>query len=83
MPRNLAQEPVQAPYRRSVIAGALIALRIVEAAGVTGVALAMGRFDLVGQGLWRVALDAGFIVAAGLIVFGIKQLTIHRRTPLH
>lgn len=79
----LAGVVMQAAYRRSVIAGALIALRIIEAAGVTGVALAMGRFDLVGQGLQRLALDVALVVAAGLLVFGIKQLVIHRRAPLH
>lgn len=79
----LAGAVMQAAYRHSVIAGALIALRIIESAGVAGVALAMGRFDLAGQSLWRLMLDMAFIVAAGLIVFGIKQLAVHRRAPLH
>lgn len=73
---------MQASYRRSVIAGALIALRIIESAGVVGVALALGRFDLAGQSLQRLATDASFIVVAGLVVFGIKQLAVHRRAPL-
>lgn len=79
----LAGVVMQAAYRRSVIAGALIALRIIEAAGVVGVALAMGRLDLAGEGLGRLATDAAFIVVAGLIVFGIKQAVLHRRAPLH
>lgn len=79
----LAGAVMQAAYRRSVIAGALIALRIIETAGVVGVALAMGRFDLAGQSLERLVTDASFIVIAGLVVFGIKQAVFHRRAPLH
>ena len=70
------------PFRRSVIAGALIALRIIEAAGVIGIGLAIGRFDLVGQSFGRLAIDMAFIIGAGILVFGLKQLTLHRRTPL-
>lgn len=74
---------MQAAFRRSVIAGALIALRIIETSGVIGIGLAMGRFDLVGQSFGRLGLDIVFIIGAGIIVFGLKQLTLHRRAPLH
>jgi hypothetical protein len=73
---------MQAAFRRSVIAGALIALRIIETAGVIGIGLAIGRFDLVGQSFGQLAIDIAFIIGAGIIVFGLKQLTVHRRTPL-
>lgn len=73
---------IQAAYRQSVIAGPLVAMRLIEAAAVTGVALAVGRFDLVLESLGRLAIDMGFVVAAGLVVFGGKQLLVHRRTPL-
>jgi uncharacterized membrane protein len=73
---------MQAAFRRSVIAGALIALRIIETAGVIGIGLAIGRFDLVGQSFGRLAIDMAFIIGVGIIVFGLKQLTVHRRTPL-
>ena len=78
----LAGSIIQAAYRQSVIAGALVAMRLIEAASVTGIALALGRLDLVGEGLERLAIDMGLIVAAGLVVFGLKQLLVHRRAPL-
>lgn len=74
---------IQASYRRSVIAGALVAMRLIEAASVTGVALAMGRADLAGAGAARLALDAAFVLVAGIVVFGLKQAIVHRRAPLH
>ena len=73
---------IQAAYRRSIIAGALVAMRLIEAAAVTGIALAVGRLDLALDGLERLAVDMGFVVAAGLVVFGLKQLLVHRRSPL-
>jgi hypothetical protein len=73
---------ILAAYRRSVIAGALVAMRLIEAASVGGVAIAMGRFDLAVGALERLLLDTGFVIVAGLIVFGLKQTLVHRRTPL-
>ena len=66
-----------------MIAGALVAMRLIEAASVTGVALAMGRADLAGAGAARLALDAAFVLVAGIVVFGLKQAIVHRRAPLH
>ena len=74
---------IQASYRRSVIAGALVAMRLIEAASVAGIALAMGRLDLAAASGVRLAVDAGFVLVAGVIVFGLKQLIVHRRAPLH
>jgi uncharacterized membrane protein len=74
---------IQASYRRSVIAGALVAMRLIEAASVAGIALAMGRLDLAAASGARLAVDAGFVLVAGVIVFGLKQLIVHRRAPLH
>ncbi len=73
---------MQAAYRRSVIAGALMALRMIEAAAMTGVALAVGRLDLAWQGAARLAVDVAFIIAAGLVVFWLKQAFVHRRPVL-
>ena len=73
---------IQSAFRRSVIAGALIAMRLIDAAALIGIALALGRFDLVGQGLERLGLDLIFIIGAGLIVFGMKQIFVHRRAPI-
>ena len=73
---------IQAAYRRSVIAGALVAMRLIEAAAVTGIAVAVGRLDIALDGLGRLGIDMGFVVIAGLVVFGLKQLLVHRRSPL-
>lgn len=74
---------IESAYRRSVIAGALVALSIIEAASAAGVAGALGRWDIMGEALSRLAIDGGFILAAGVLVFGGKQLFVHRRAPLH
>lgn len=73
---------ILAAYRQSVIAGALVAMRLIEAASVGGVALAMGRSDLAAGALGRLLLDIGFVVLAGVVVFALKQAFVHRRTPL-
>lgn len=78
----LAGAVIMAAYRRSVIAGALVALVIIPAAAAMGMALAAGRVDLAGQALERFALDAALIVVAGILVFGVKQRIVHRRAPL-
>lgn len=71
-----------AAYRRSVIAGPLIALVLVHAAAAVGVALACGRFDLAGNGLLRLGMDVAIIVVLCAAVFAIKQAAVHRRRPL-
>ena len=69
-------------HRRSVIAGPLIALGIVPAAAMVGVALAAGRPELVYQGAERFALDVILIVALSTLVVALKQALVHRRKPL-
>lgn len=44
--------------------------------------LAAGRLDLAWQGLERALLDVVLILFWGVLVFGIKQATVHRRAPL-
>lgn len=73
---------IQSAFRRSVIAGALIAMRLIDATALVGIALVLGRFDLVGHGLQRLGLDALFVVGAGLVVFSLKQALVHQRTPM-
>jgi hypothetical protein len=36
-----------------------------------------------GEALSRLAIDGVFIVAAGVLVFGGKQMFVHRWAPLH
>jgi hypothetical protein len=71
-----------AAYRRSVIAGPLVALVIIPAAALMGAGLAARRPELLFEGLERLALDVLLIVAAGLLVFFVKQLFVHRRRPI-
>lgn len=73
---------VVSAYRRSVIAGPLIALALMPAAALIGSGLAAGRSTLAWNGLERVGADAGFILLAGLLIFGAKQALLHRRRPL-
>lgn len=73
---------IMASYRRSVIAGALVALVVVPAAACVGMALVSDRLGLAFQGLERFLLDAALIVGWGVLVFGIKQVFVHRRSPL-
>ena len=74
---------IESAYRRSVIAGALVALSIIEAASAAGIAGVLGRWEIMGEALSRLAIDGLFILAAGVLVFGGKQLFVHRRAPLH
>jgi hypothetical protein len=69
-------------YRRNVIAGPLIALALIPAAALIGAALAVGRLTLAWDGLERMGADAGFVLVAGLVVFGLKQALQHRRPPI-
>lgn len=71
-----------AAYRRSVIAGPLIALVLVPAAAMVGAAIAAGQPRLIGEGLQRLGLDALLIVGLGALIFAIKQATQHRRAPI-
>ena len=79
----LAGVVIQAAYRRSVIAGALIAMRMIDAAAAFGLSVAAGRPDFALEALERLGLDVAFILAAGAAVFWIKQRLVHRRAPLH
>ncbi|MGV3561622.1 DUF389 domain-containing protein [Larkinella arboricola] len=73
---------IVAAYRRSVIAGALIAMVVITAMAMVGVSLACGRLDLAWDGLQRVGIDVGLIVLTGMVVFGAKQWLMRRRKPL-
>lgn len=70
-----------AAYRRSVIAGALIALILMPAAALIGCGLAVGRSHLALEGLTRFGLDVGLVLGLGLLIFQVKQLFAHRRRP--
>lgn len=78
---TLAGCVIVAAYRRSVIAGALIAIVTITASAMVGVSLACGRLELAGRGLERLGIDVALIIASGLVVFGTKQF-FRQRKPL-
>jgi len=78
----LAGMLIIAAYRRSVIAGALIGLVIIPAAASIGAGIAAGERHITRNGFERLGVDVLFIVVAGLIVFWLKQILVHRRKPL-
>ena len=69
-------------YRRNVIAGPLIALSLIPATALIGIALVIGRLDLVGEGLERLGLDILLIVGAGIVLVALKQMRVHQRQPM-
>ncbi len=71
-----------ASYRRSVIAGPLVALVIIHAAASIGAGIAARQTNLILEGIERLGLDVLFIIIAGLLVFFIKQILVHRRQPI-
>ncbi|AQG80683.1 hypothetical protein AWR27_15915 [Spirosoma montaniterrae] len=73
---------IMSSFRKSVIAGALIAMVIINAAAVVGIGLASGRYDLAGQGLQRFGVDVAMIVGACMLVFWAKQQFFHNRKPI-
>jgi uncharacterized membrane protein len=69
-------------YRLYLIPGALIALKIIEAAAMIGVGLVAGEPALALAGAGRFGLDVLFIVAGGVLVVLLKQTLFHRRAPM-
>lgn len=69
-------------YRLNLIPGALIALMIIEAAVMVGMALAAGEPALMYEQVERFGLDVLLIVAGGVLVVLLKQIIFHRRAPM-
>ncbi len=78
----LAGAVMVSAFRRSVIAGPLIALVTIHAAAAVGVALVVGRFDLAGGALQRLGLDIALILPLCAAVFALKQAFVHQRRSL-
>jgi len=78
----LAGMTMVAAFRHDVLSGALIALMLVPAAAVVGGAVAVGQMDLAMAAVQRAGVDVALMVAAGLLVFGAKRVTTHRRPSL-
>lgn len=71
-----------AAQRTALLPGALIAMQLIQAAAMTGAALALGEGHAAAEALARLAVDVAMVVAAGILVFGYKQTVVHKRRPL-
>jgi hypothetical protein len=71
-----------AAHRVTLLAGPLIALQLIPAGAMTGMALALGHGDLAARGLARVGEDMAMVIAGTLLVFTTKRLITHRHRPL-
>ncbi|MEJ2861993.1 DUF389 domain-containing protein [Actinomycetospora flava] len=70
-------------FREAVLAGALIALALVPAAGLVGVGVVAGDWALALDGLQRAGADMGLVVLLGGAVVLVKDRLHHgRRRPL-
>ncbi len=69
-------------YRRTVIAGPLLALVLIPAAALVGAGIAAGELGLALDAIQRLIVDAMLIVVIGAIVVAIKQRTVHHRQPM-
>lgn len=79
---TLAGAIIMSSFRKSVIAGALIAMVIINAVAMIGIGLASGQYDLAWQGLQRFGVDIALILGACGLVFWAKQQLFHRRRPI-
>ena len=68
--------------RHYLIPGALVALLVIEASALIGVALAAGEPGLMLEGAKRFGLDILLIVAGGVPIVVLKQALVHRRVPM-
>lgn len=68
-------------YRMPLLPGPIVAVQIVSAAAMVGMAAADGRGHLSAEALQRFAIDATFILLACLVVFWLKERFVHRRDP--
>ena len=69
-------------YRQYLLPGALIALRAIESAALVGAALVAGEAGLALAALGRFLISAVLVLAAGVLVVGLKQAVVHRRKPM-
>lgn len=68
--------------RHYLIPGALVALLVIEAAALIGVALAAGEPGLMLEGAKRFGLDILLIIVGGVPIVLLKQALVHRRAPM-
>jgi hypothetical protein len=71
-----------ATNRAVLTAGVMIALALVPAAALVGVALASGAPDLAGRAAARWGAEVAIVAVSGLVVFAWKKRRVHRRDML-
>ena len=69
-------------HRQYLLPGALIALRAIESGALVGAALIAGEPGLALGALERFVVAALLVFVAGVVVVGLKQALVHRRTPM-
>jgi hypothetical protein len=73
---------IETTYRESLLAGPVIGLIIVPTAALTAAGSGMRSLEVALAGLERFAIDLGFIIAFGTVVFMLKQRLLHKRRPV-
>jgi hypothetical protein len=71
-----------ATNRAVLTAGVMIALALIPAAALIGIALVSGAPDVAGRAAARWVVELGIVAAAGMLVFAWKKQRIHRRDML-
>jgi hypothetical protein len=69
--------------RFTQLAGPLVALQLLPAAGTLGAALELGDGGIAVRSLGRLAIDVGMVLLAGLIVFSYKHAIAHGHRRAH
>lgn len=68
-----------ATHRSILIAGVMIALALVPAATITGMALVMGEVDVAGKAFLRWLIEVSFVSIFSLLIFIWKKASVHKR----
>ena len=79
---GLAGAMVVTAQRPVLSAGVMIALALIPAASIAGMALIAGDPALAGRGLVRWSLEVAAVILAGALVLGLKQTFLHRRNAV-
>lgn len=67
-------------YNRSVLtAGVMIALALVPAGAMCGIAIALQSWSLLESGIRRLSVEFVLVIGMSLVVLGLKRLFLHRR----
>lgn len=68
-----------ATHRSILTAGVMIALALVPAATITGMALVMGEVDVAGKAFLRWLIEVSLVTIFSLLIFIWKKASVHKR----